>query len=241
MASYSLKTLLKSLHVFMRTLVGFSRNSLWTWHVCSRHTWTTTERVQYRLLAGLSSRTHCACGTRIRPVSHAHTHTTSNHTHILAICCTGPCFVPRLYDSHRAHRRQVKQTFRTTASSSLFPRMKTKSTSVLVSSIKKIPIAQNQVLQNYIQHVLTVKMASESSREILKRLVLAIWRVIKPFKKQLRNTTNRIARSKMFCSTSSFHNLHSLTFQSHFISANSTVKDLTIVGVDCACTVHVQS
>ena len=41
----------------------------------------------------------------------------------------------------------------------------------------------------------TVKMASEPSGEALKRLVLAIWKVIKPFKKQLRSITNNTASS----------------------------------------------
>ena len=46
--------------------------------------------------------------------------------------------------------------------------------------------------------ILSVKMASEPFSDVLKKLVLAIWRVIKPFKKQLRSATNRTARSIVY-------------------------------------------
>ena len=45
--------------------------------------------------------------------------------------------------------------------------------------------------------ILTVKMASEPSGEGTKRL-LAIWRGIKPFKKQLTSTANKAATSSIF-------------------------------------------
>ena len=46
-------------------------------------------------MSGLSSHTHCACDTCIRPISHAHTHTTSDRTYSSYVP-TGPCICFRV-------------------------------------------------------------------------------------------------------------------------------------------------
>ena len=85
-------------------------------------------------------------------------------------------------------------------------------------------------------------MASEPSGEVLKRLALAMWRGIKPFKKQLiRSIENSAAKSSVFVVDHFFTMYIVLTFQLHFISVNSTIEELTTVRGDYVCAVHMHS
>ena len=78
-------------------------------------------------------------------------------------------------------------------------------------------------------------MVSEPSGDVLKRLVLAIWKVIKLFKCNLEVQQTTPQEGPVFCCISSFLNVHFLTFQLYFISVKSKVKDLTIVRGEWAC------
>ena len=54
-------------------------------------------------------------------------------------------------------------------------------------------------LDGTLTSIVTFQIASEPSGEESKRLVFAMWKVIKPFKKQIRRLTSNIASSVLYC------------------------------------------